>query len=117
MRTRLLLFMVIVVSLALENTAVLYAAYMSFLRSGGLFIPTSRMHELGEEVYLLISLMDAKEKLEVRGDVIWVMPKGNQGNRAQGIGVRFKDDAGKILQDKIECLIRQLSLEKPTHTC
>ena len=39
-----------ILSLTIRDKAVLYAAYMPFLRNDGLFIPTSKSYNLGEEV-------------------------------------------------------------------
>ena len=47
-----------VLSLTIKDRAVLYAAYMPFVRYGGLFVPTNKKYELGEEVFILLALMD-----------------------------------------------------------
>ena len=47
-----------VLSLHIREKAALYAAYMPFLKGGGIFMPTSRPYSLGEEVFMLLSLMD-----------------------------------------------------------
>jgi type IV pilus assembly protein PilZ len=39
-----------ILSLTIKDRAVLYAAYMPFVRNGGLFVPTNKRYELGEEV-------------------------------------------------------------------
>ncbi len=80
-----------ILSLAIKDKAVLYAAYMPFVRNGGLFIPTKKEYELGDEVFMLLNLMDEAEKIPVAGKVVWMTPKGAQGNRAAGIGVQFND--------------------------
>jgi Tfp pilus assembly protein PilZ len=72
--------------LNIRERAALYAAYMPFLRGGGIFIPTSRPYALGEEVFMLLSLMDDPNKIAVQGKVVWITPEGVQGNRTQGIG-------------------------------
>ena len=41
-----------ILSLAIKDKAVLYAAYMPFVRNGGLFIPTKKEYELGDEVFV-----------------------------------------------------------------
>jgi len=43
-----------VLSLNIREKAALYAAYMPFLKGGGIFIPTSRQYALGEEVFMLL---------------------------------------------------------------
>ena len=70
-----------ILSLTIKDSTVLYAAYMPFLRNGGLFIPTNKRFALGEEVFVLLALMDEAEKMPINGTVVWVTPKGAQGNR------------------------------------
>ena len=70
-----------VLSLNIRERAALYAAYMPFLRGGGIFIPTSRPYTLGEEVFMLLSLMDDPNRIAVQGKVVWITPEGVQGNR------------------------------------
>ena len=105
-----------ILSLAIKDKAVLYAAYMPFVRNGGLFIPTKKEYELGDEVFMLLNLMDEAEKIPVAGKVIWVTPKGAQGNRAAGIGVQFSEQ-DTAANAKIENhLAGSLSSDRPTHT-
>lgn len=106
-----------VLTLTIKDKAVLYTSYMSFLKEGGLFIPTNRPFRMGEEVSMLLNLMEETEKLPVSGTVVWITPKGAQGNRAPGIGVQFKGDEGKIVRNKIEpYLAGALKGDKPTHS-
>src|SRR5207237_9574271 len=70
-----------VLSLNIRERVALYAAYMPFLRGGGIFIPTSRPYRLGEEVFMLLSLMDDPNRIAVQGKVVWITPEGVQGNR------------------------------------
>ncbi|MEE4380488.1 MAG: PilZ domain-containing protein [Pseudomonadales bacterium] len=105
-----------ILSLAIKDKAVLYAAYMPFVRNGGLFIPTNKDYQLGDEVFMLLNLMDEPEKIPVAGKVIWVTPKGAQGNRAAGIGVQFNDQ-DDVARAKIETyLAGSLESDRPTHT-
>ena len=76
-----------IMTLTIKDKAVLYAAYMPFVKNGGLFIPTQKNYKMGDEVFLLLNLMDEPEKIPVAGKVVWVTPKGDQGNRAAGLAV------------------------------
>ena len=49
---------------------------MSRLQNGGLFVPETRPYQLGDEVFLLLTLMDEPEKLPVAGRVVWITPEG-----------------------------------------
>lgn len=105
-------------SLSIKEKAALYAAYMPFLKNGGLFIPTARLHQMGDQVYMLLSLMEDPAKLPISGRVAWITPSGAQGSRQQGIGVQFDDnDASKLVRDKIEGILgNALKATRPTHT-
>jgi len=106
-----------VLSLAIKERAALYASYMPFVKSGGLFIPTSKVFKIGDEVFMLLSLLDDPVKLKVVGHVIWLTPV-TQGSRPQGIGVQFSEkDGGLEAKNKIEGLLGgALKSGKPTHT-
>lgn len=106
-----------VLSLTIKDKNALYAAYMPFLKGGGIFIPSSRPYKLGEEVFMLLSLMESKEKIPVAGHVIWITPKGAQGGRTAGIGVQFSEKDSGLARNKIEAALGgALNAERPTHT-
>ena len=105
-----------ILSLTIKDKSVLYAAYMPFIRNGGLFIPTGKTYKLGDEVFLLLNLMDEPDKIPVAGKVVWITPKGAQGTRAAVGGVRFNegDNSGR---NEIETyLAGSLKSDRPTHT-
>lgn len=106
-----------VLSLAIKEKAALYAAYMPYVKGGGLFIPTNKPFKIGDEVFMLLSLVDDPMKLKVVGNVVWITPV-TQGNRPQGIGVQFNEkDGGLEAKNKIEALLGgALKSGRPTHT-
>lgn len=106
-----------VLSLAIKEKSALYAAYMPYIKGGGLFIPTNKSFKIGEEVFMLLSLVDDPMKLKVVGKVIWITPVA-QGSRPQGIGVQFSEkDGGAEVKNKIEALLGgALKANRPTHT-
>lgn len=67
-----------ILSLNIKDKSVLYAAYMPFIKNGGLFIPTNKSYRLGDEVFMLLNLMDEAEKIPVAGKVAWITPKGRK---------------------------------------
>ena len=106
-----------ILSLTIKDKSALYAAYMPYVKNGGLFIPTNKTYQLGDEVFMLLTLMDEPEKIPVAGKIIWITPKGAQGSRAAGIGVQFSDQDQGNTQKKIEnYLAGALGGDKPTHT-
>lgn len=106
-----------ILSLTIRDKSALYASYMPFVKNGGLFIPTTKAYKLGDEVFMLLTLMDDKERLPIAGKIVWMTPKGAQGNRTAGIGVQFSDlDKGQT-RNKIEnVLAAALKSERQTHT-
>lgn len=107
-----------VLSLSIKEKSALFAAYMPFVKGGGLFIPTSKSYKMGEEVFMLLTLMEDPVKLPVSGKVVWVTPTGAHGSRTQGVGVQFAfNESGKAAQHKIEGLLGgSLKSVRPTHT-
>jgi type IV pilus assembly protein PilZ len=107
-----------VLSLSIKEKSALFAAYMPFIKGGGLFIPTNKQYKMGEEVFMLLTLMDDPAKLPVSGKVVWVTPTGAHGSRTQGVGVQFAfNESGKAAQHKIEGLLGgSLKSVRPTHT-
>jgi type IV pilus assembly protein PilZ len=106
-----------ILSLNIKDKSALYSAYMPYVKNGGLFIPTDKQYKLGDEVFMLLSLMDEPERLPVAGRIIWITPVGAEGNRAAGIGVQFSDQDGGMARNKIEgYLAGALKSDKPTHT-
>jgi type IV pilus assembly protein PilZ len=107
-----------VLSLNIKEKAALYAAYMPYLKNGGIFVPTGRPYKIGDDVYLLLSLMDDPAKFPVAGKVAWVTPQGAHNNKAQGIGVHFADDeGGGVARRKIEEILgAAMKSSRTTHT-
>ena len=106
-----------VLSLAIKEKVALYAAYMPYVKGGGLFIPTTKPFKIGEEVFMLLSLIEDPMKLKVVGHVIWITPTAQAG-RPQGVGVQFSQkDGGLEAKNKIEILLGSaLKSSRPTHT-
>ena len=107
-----------VVSLAIRDRAALYAAYMPFLRHGGIFVPGTRPSRLGEEIFLLLTLMQDEQRYRLAGKVAWITPAGAGNHHTQGFGVHFPgDEAGRTLKKRIEELLgTSLGASRSTHT-
>ena len=107
-----------ILPVAIKDEATLYQSYMPFLKGGGLFVPSGKRYNLGDELFLLINLMDDKERLPVTGTVVWITPQGAQGNRVAGIGVQFAESVeGEAARQRIEALLgARLASEKATFT-
>ena len=94
-----------VISLSIKEKGALYAAYMPFVEHGGLFVPTQRPAQLGDDLYVILTLMDDPAKVAIPGKVAWITPAGTTG-RQQGIGIQFsKTEASIQARAKIEDLL------------
>jgi type IV pilus assembly protein PilZ len=107
-----------VLSLSIREKAALYAAFMPFVKNGGIFVPTNRPYQLGDDVYLILTLLDDPTKIPVAGKVVWISPSGGGASKTPGIGVQFPaDDSGFSARKRIEdALGAALRSARPTHT-
>jgi type IV pilus assembly protein PilZ len=106
-----------ILSYNIKDKQELYAAYMPFLINGGLFVPTRKKFNLGDEVLILLGLMD-EERIAIPGKVAWLTPLGSQHSINSGVGVQFSDSAeSKQAQSAIVGqLAGMLESDRPTRT-
>jgi len=103
-------------ALTIKDKVVLYNAYMPFVKNGGIFVPNKTDYEVGDEVFMLLNLMDEAEKIPIAGKVIWVAKKGVKSPHTPGVGIQFTE-AENQAKDKIETyLAGSLSSNNSTHT-
>jgi len=106
-----------VMSLTIRDKKTLHACYMPFVRNGGLFIPTDRLFELGDEVFVLLRLMDEPQRYPITGRVIWINPPATSSGRPRGIGIQFSSLENSELQEKILFYLEEyLRSEQATYT-
>ena len=77
-----------------------------------------RRYQLGDEIYLLLSLPEDPQRYPVAGRVGWITPPNAPGGRTQGVGVRFPtDEKTRLLKLRIEELLgTSIQSAKPTQT-
>ncbi len=106
-----------VISIAIKDKQALYMSYMPFIQGGGLFVPTKKDYSLGDEMFLLVTIMDEPQPTQISGKVVWISPPGALGNRPPGVGIQFMgDDApqtARLIESKLGASI---SLTRSTHT-
>ncbi|MFP4063561.1 MAG: PilZ domain-containing protein [Halochromatium sp.] len=106
-----------ILSLVIEDRSALHAAYMPFVKNGGLFVPTSTPYRLGDELFLLVQLLDQPERIPVAGKVIWMTPQGAEGNRVAGVGIQFNAQGNQDIRQIFEqYLSAGTEPQGPTHT-
>ena len=89
------------VNLTIKDVAQLYQYYMPFLKNGGLFLAGLTEYELGDEVFILLELMDEAERIPVAGKIVWIAKNGVKNPHKVGSGVNFIDTDNEA-KDKIE---------------
>lgn len=106
-----------VISIAIKDKQALYMSYMPFVKNGGLFVPTKKDYNLGDEMFLLVTIMDEPEPTQISGKVVWISPEGALGNRPRGVGIQFMgDDAHHTVRLIESKLGASVSLTRSTHT-
>ncbi|MXY55998.1 MAG: pilus assembly protein PilZ [Gammaproteobacteria bacterium] len=103
-------------SVAIEDGAALHAAHMPFVVHGGLFIPTPRRYRLGEEVFVLLRLMQDPHRLPLAGRVVWITPAGASGGKPPGVGVQFGDHDDVVRRRIAACLADYPDVTDDTYT-
>lgn len=106
-----------VISIAIKDKQALYMSYMPFVANGGLFVPTQKEYNLGDEMFLLVKIMDEIEPVHISGKVVWISPPGALGNRPRGVGVQFIGEDARATVNLIETKLgASVSLTRATHT-
>jgi len=106
-----------IIPIHIKDKKTLYASYMPFVINGGLFIATSKAFDIGQEVFVLLKIMDELTPLPIPGKVVWKTPSSSENYQAVGIGIQFMDQDGLLAKDKIETyLAGALGSERPTYT-
>ncbi len=106
-----------IIAFSITDRGALYSSYMSFVQNGAVFVPTARSYDLGDQVFMLLKLMDDGSPIPVSGKIVWVTPAGAQGNKTPGIGVQFsEDDNGATKSDIEQHLAAAIAGERPTQT-
>ncbi len=94
-----------ILSCDIKDVTELHKLYMPFVENGGVFVRSKTKYKLGDDVFLLLSLM-GDEKIPITGKVIWVTPAGASGLKHPGIGVQFSDNSDmEQARTKIETLL------------
>jgi type IV pilus assembly protein PilZ len=106
-----------VLSLVIKERAGLYAAYMPYIEGGGFFIPTQKDYAMGDQIYVILQLLDAPKKFSVSCKIIWISPAG-MSQKTQGVGVQIPfDETGNEMRQFIEnSLGSAMGSSRKTHT-
>ena len=104
-----------ILSVVLKDPMSLFNAYMPYVQGGGLFIETPKSANLGDEVFILLDILEQSEPTPVSAKVIWVTPKGSTSFRP-GIGIQLGAENREVM-NMIETQIAELlNSSNPTLT-
>lgn len=92
----------LMINCAYPDEQALFLSFMPYVKDGGLFVRTKNIYELGQSVRLSITFLNEPEQHIVEGKVVWITPKGAQGNKPAGIGVQLVSDNKRQIVNLIE---------------
>ncbi len=96
-------------SLALLDGSTASNLYMPFIKGGGVFVETDKDYNLGDPVFVLLTVGDESKKFPINGKVVWACGANARGDKPQGIGIQFpKDDSGEGAKLAIEQMIGKM---------
>ncbi|MBU5616043.1 pilus assembly protein PilZ [Psychrobacter sp. TAE2020] len=106
-----------IISCHITDIAMLYASYLSFVDNGALFVVSERIQQLGDEVFVAVTLPNSSERLPMNGKVVWLNRKA-QANRPAGFAVQIgKDVSGQKIKNEVEHLLAgKLDSQQATYT-
>lgn len=95
----------------------LYSSYLPFVTNGGIFVPSPRPHQIGEDVFVAFTLPGSTDRYPLNGKVIWINHK-SIGGRPAGFAIQFGTDPnGTRMKNEVERLLAgQLESTQPTYT-
>ena len=96
-----------------KDKTILLAAYMPFVKNGGLFLKGVSL-TMGAMVGVLVDIPGESMKFGLDGKVVWVNAAGNN----LGVGVQFAESPSLLqFKMKVDVLLAGLDRTKsPTHT-
>lgn len=104
-------------NLSLPDKQSLHKHYMPFLKSGGIFVPTNKNFNIGDEVFALVQLPEEQEKRPVSGRVAWLSSQCHASGRPAGIGVQLMETTeNDSVRNRIEVLLAGIPTDTATYT-
>ena len=105
-----------ILSVEIPNEDALYEHYMAFVQGGGVFVPTKKSYELGDDILFLLSIYLRPEPIPMTGKVVWVTHKGSASFKQEGVGVQLSADQEELKVDIEQALTGTVHSHKPTLT-
>jgi uncharacterized protein (TIGR02266 family) len=83
-----------------------YTGFVENMSSGGIFIATHRVKQVGEKVEFTINLPDSKQPITGLGEVRWVRLFSEDSNVEPGMGVSFTQISAQAVQ-RVQAFLAQ----------
>jgi uncharacterized protein (TIGR02266 family) len=83
-----------------------YTGFIENMSSGGIFIATHRLKQVGEMVEFTINLPDSKQPITGVGEVRWVRVYSEESNVEPGMGVRFTEISAQAVH-RVQAFLAQ----------
>lgn len=94
-----------VIQYTVNDPIELNLSYMPFINDGGLFIPVTDKHHLGEMVMVELQLPGKPEAVHFEGKVVWITPSNALHHVLPGIGVQFTGTNKQAIKTQIEAYL------------
>lgn len=99
-----------VYTLRITDKKELLAAYMPFVKNGGIFLKNAH-HPIGSTVALVIEIPTDDHKYALTGKVVWILPR--DARQEGGVGIQFPDGSEtQTLKSKIDLALVGLDRSK-----
>lgn len=82
-----------ILQLNIPDRNTLQASYMPFVTGGGLFIPSTIDAQLGQDVFVLATLPEQKQKYPLTGKIVWISQR-QSGAKPQGFAIQLNSEKG-----------------------
>ena len=97
-----------VIRMAPADTRSLYQVYMPFIEGCGVFYPTDETYQIGQDVFVFLTLPDDLGKFAVSGRIVWLNPPKKSGKRVPGIGIQLLGRDVPKIRETVEKVLSKL---------
>ena len=98
------------------DRAMLQASYMPYVHGGGLFIASTQLVKMGQDIFVLATLPEQSQKIPLTGKVIWISQK-QTGIKPQGFAIQLAGEKGTYYRLEAEKILAgSMFLDRPSFT-
>jgi len=105
-----------ILSVEINDENALYQHYMAYVQGGGIFVPTQKSYELGDDIFFLLNVYLRPDPIPMTGKVVWVTHQGSGNFKTEGVGVQLSAEHEELKVDIEQALTGTVHSHKPTLT-